>query len=615
MVWLTDAAVLRLGGRSNTRPVGVSPAAVPERSLDDIASDLAEARRLGARTVVLTGGEPLIRKDLPRVLQQVRQHRLTPGLATNGRMLVYDKIRSLIARARVGYLRVALHGPSAGVHDSIVAVPGAFEQALAGLRRLLVDGSAALRVDVACTVLSTNLDHLESWVRTFAALPRKTPMGLRFVAPVAVDGKSAWPAAALVSRHVGNALSFAQQAGADLVVSWEGFPPCLLPDHAHLRDEVVRCGVPVLGPRGGGADIALEHPGERSHPMPCQDCIHEATCPGASQGFLANDGEQALRPSRGVRANSFNFEVRREIPHFHLEPGACSARSIALPLGPVRSLLLLREASVALYESPTADFTDSEVARVKDDLEQVYADLSEGAALDDFTTHVRRARFDDGCRTCPDRPRCGGAMHLDPDPPFAREERWLAKEVSRLRGRVLDVGCGDQRYRDELASLIDTGDIEYHGLDPDPAAIERIREEGRGGTLHHGEIETFSFEPGYFDYVLVFRSLNHFRDIHRAFEIMSRVMRMQGQMVLCDSPPFAMLRTPGQVQYADAHAPIGHEHYRNWTSYQVLEFLKRFPFRVDVHRPVSAHTSNQWIVKVMRVGSPGDASANEEQDP
>jgi SAM-dependent methyltransferase len=612
MVWLTDVAVLRIGGRSNTRYVGLNQPAGPERTLDDISADLLEARRLGARTLLLAGGEPLVRKDVPRILQTVIEHRLVPAIATNGRMLVYEKIRQLILRAKTGYLRVELHGPNARVHDELVGVAGAFDQTLEGLRNLLIDGPDSLRVDVACTVVSGNLEHLTAWVDTIAALPRRVPLSLRLVAPMGVPGPSDWPKADDVSTRVAEALDRIQSAGADLVAAWEGFAPCLLEHHAHARDEVVRCGSPVLGPRGGGASIPLEPPGERSHPLPCQDCIHEPTCPGAPKGLLLNDGEAALRPTLALRANSFNYELIREVQPFHLEPGNCSARSLPSARNPVRSLLLVHDDSVSLYESPTRDFTDQEIARVKDELQQVYADDHENAVLNEFTSNVRRIRIDAGCPTCPDRPTCCGAFRVDPEPPFAREERWLAKEVSRLRGRVLDVGCGDLLYRDELASLIERGEIEYHGLDPDEGALERIRQLGSGGTLHHGQIETFSFAPGYFDYVLVFRSLNHFRDMTRAFEVMSKLMRVHAQMVLCDSPPFAMLRTRKQVEYADDNAPLGHEHYRNWTSHQVVEFLKRFPFRVDVHRPVSAKTSNEWIVKVMRMPDGfGDGKAPE----
>jgi SAM-dependent methyltransferase len=615
MVWLTQPVIVPLGGACNTRYVGVDQApagALPERPLEHVEVDFIEARRLGARTAVLAGGEPMMRRDLPKLLQALLTQKLVPALATNGRLLVYAKLRQLLVRAHVGYLRVELHGP-AQVHDSLVGVPGAYDQTLEGLRALLIEAPPSLRIDVACTVLASNLAHLTAWVDTIATLPRRGPVTLRFVAPMAVSTSSEWPRSDQTTTHVGNALARVQQAGADLTAAWEGFAPCLLEPHAHARDELLRCGCSVLGPRETRLSFPVEPPASRVHPLPCQDCIHQPTCPGAPTILLSHEGEAALRPTRSLRANSFNFESVRDIHPFHLAPGACTARTIALRRSPPRFLFLAEDDRVTLYESPTSDFTDTEIAHVKDELEQVYVDVAEGASLTDFLTGVRRARFDPACPGCPDRPRCGGTMRVDPEPPFAREERWLAKEVSRLRGRVLDVGCGDSLYRDEIRALIDRGDIEYHGLDPDLDALDRLRATGIAGTFHPEEIEAFDHEAGYFDYALVLRSVNHFRDMTRAFEVISKLLRVHGQMVLCDSPPFAMLRTPRQVTYADENAPVGHEHYRNWTSHQVIEFLKRFPFRVDVHRPVSAKTSNEWIVKVMRM--PDGIAADPSPDP
>jgi hypothetical protein len=87
----------------------------------------------------------------------------------------------------------------------------------------------------------------------------------------------------------------------------------------------------------------------------------------------------------------------------------------------------------------------------------------------------------------------------------------------------------------------------------------------------------------------------------KAFGVISDLLRVGGQLVLCDAPPFGMLRTSSQVRFADENAPVGHEHYRNWSSQQVVEFLKRFPFRVEFHRPVGVETSNQWLLELRRV--------------
>jgi MoaA/NifB/PqqE/SkfB family radical SAM enzyme/ubiquinone/menaquinone biosynthesis C-methylase UbiE len=602
MMPLTDANLIRVGGPSNARDVGSAGGSTPPRGLDEVLADMQAARRSGARLAILVGGEPTVRRDLPLLLKAAEKTGLAIGLATNGRMLSYPAVRAALVKAGVVYVRVALHGPRAEVHDPMVRVEGAFQQTFDGLVALLREAPASCRIDVACTVTKDNHEHLEAWVDSLAGLPRSATLGLRLVAPWTGLSEVEWAESGPMFERVSAALERAVAAGADIVVAWEGFPPCLLPSVPHLRDETLRYGIPMLGPDEAGGAIPTEPAAGREHPYPCQECVNESTCPGAPRPFLARFGESALRPTRAVRANSFNYELVRELSGIAPRAGSCPVRAIPMQGDLCRTVFLARDNALSMYHSPTSDFTDAEVRRVKDDTHQLYIDLSEGAALTDFMAEVRRVRWHDECRGCGDKPACPGTVVADAEPPFQREERWLRKEVSRLRGRVLDVGCGDQLYREELAALLANHDIEYHGLDPDAAALARFGEAVAGGELHHGTIEDFSWEPGYFDYVLCFRSINHFRDMVRSFQVISRLMRVQGQMVLCDSPPFGMLRRPAQVSFADHHAPVGHEHFRNWTSYQVVEFLKRFPFRVNVHRPVNSQTSNQWIVKVMRVG-------------
>jgi SAM-dependent methyltransferase len=601
MTPLTDAALIRIGGPATTRDVGAAGGSTDPRPIEAIVADMQAARRAGARLAILVGGEPTARRDLPRLLAAASKLDLATGIVTSGRMLSYPAVRTALLRGGVDYVRIALHGPDPQVHDALTRVPGAFAQTFEGVAGLLAEAPATCRVDVACTITTATVSHLQGWVDKIAGLRRTATLGLRFVAPWTGLDDDEWVAPPIVSSTVGAALDRAVAAGADIVVAWEGFPPCLLDAHPHLRDETLRYGVPTFGPASAGGALPCEPPTGRQHPFACQECIHESTCPGAPVPFLSRYGESALRPARSVRANSFNYELVRDIPGLVPRAGSCPIRTIPVTGPTCRSVFVVGDAGVSLYHTPTSDFTDEEIRRVKEDSHQLYMDLSQGAALTDFMTEVRRARWHDACPACPDRSACAGAVVVDTEPPFQREERWLRKEVSRLRGRVLDVGCGDQLYREEIAALLGRGDIEYHGLDPDAAALARFSEAVRGGHLHHGTIEDFTWDPGYFDYVLCFRSVNHFRDMVRAFHVISRIMRVQGQMVLCDSPPFGMLRRPAQVAFADANAPVGHEHFRNWTSYQIIDFLKRFPFRVDVHRPVNSHTSNQWIVKVMRV--------------
>lgn len=602
---LADAALVRVGGPHNARPLGGDLPSTPPRPLAEIATAVAAARDDGARLVVFVGGEPTVRPDLAALLALPVRAGLGCGLVTSGRALAYPAVRARLVAAEVRYLRIALHGADAATHDALVGVPGAFAQTTEGLGALAREAGPATLVEVACTVVAPNAGGLAALAERVARLPCRASIGLRFVAPAGGLEPGEWPSPE-APREVAAALARALALAPDLVASWEGFPPCLLPDHAGRRDETLRWGTRAYGPAEAGGAAVREPPDGRRKPYPCQDCAHDATCPGAPAPLLERWGEAALAPTRAVRANSFNFEHVRDLGALAPSSGAgCAVRARLAGAHVDRDLVLVRDGRATHYRSPTSDFTDGEVRRSKVELEQVYLDVSETAALTDFTSGVRRVRLHAACAPCLDRAACPGGWEIDPEPPFAREERWLRKEVSRAHGRVLDVGCGEQPYRDEIAAGIAGGRIQYQGLDPDAAALERFRAAGIGGTLHLGTIEEFTAPEGFFDYVLVFRSLNHFRDLERAFAVIERVLRVEGMLYVCDSVVFGMLRTPAQVRFADEHAPYGHEHYRNWSSHQLLEFLERYRFRIDAHRPVNRQTSNQWMLKLMRVAERG----------
>ncbi len=603
---LNSAAVLRIGGGNNARNPATHSLNTPERDFHEVERDLVLARGAAAGMAVFVGGEPTLNRHLPRLLGACREVGIAAGVVTNGRALFYPRVRRRLLVPELRYLQVGLHGAVAATHDRVVGVAGAFEQVTTGLAGLLREGSRELFVEVACCPTGTNLGELVALSEILADFGGSPAVGLRFVAPLTGVKAEDWVPAAEISDRLAAALS-----GVVLPVAWEGFAPCLLEEHASLRDERLRYGVPAYGlPLAGTAfadervDAWLLHNPDypaRSHPIPCQDCVHEATCPGAPAPLLQHEGERALRPTRAVRANSFNYEFDRTLENFRLRAGRCSATRLDLGGAPLcRRLLLARDGEVDLYHCPANDFTDREIGVVKDDLEQVYFDLSAGAALDDFVTAVRRARLHPECHACPDRERCPTAVRVDPDPPFTAEETWLRREVSRARGRVLDVGCGEQPYREELAALIREARIDYHGLDPDAGALARFRGAGVGGTLHEGTIEEFEAADESFDIILAFRSFNHFFDLERAFAQFARLLRSGGTLYLCDSPPFAMLRTSAQVAFADENAPFGHEHYRNWRSEQVLDLMGRFPFKVRHHRPVTPATSNLWLIKASR---------------
>ena len=302
-----------------------------------------------------------------------------------------------------------------------------------------------------------------------------------------------------------------------------------------------------------------------------------------------------------TRANSFNFVRTASAVPWTAEASACTAHEHSGP-DPLRRLWLTEEGRLTLYVTDTADFTSTEIARVKSKWSHLFVDRAAPGVLDDFKNGMRRVLPDPVCDSCANRSRCSRRFRLVDGEPFAREEAWIADYIGRLRGRVLDVGCGEQLYRDELAALLRSGAIAYTGLDPNEESLSRLRAALPEASLHAGDIEHFDGEPATYDHILCLRALNHVTDVDEAVSRMARLLEPAGSILLVECTPFAMLREGEQVAAADRAPRAGHQHFRNMASEDVLPFLRRHRLRVVEHRPASRETSNEWILLLAREG-------------
>ncbi|HWG47740.1 MAG TPA: radical SAM protein [Gemmataceae bacterium] len=115
--------------------------------MDALFGDLAG---MGSLRLGLTGGEPLLRKDVFDILDAATAHGLHPCLTTNGLLITEDIARAFGARELV-WLNVSLEGPSAESNDAIRGA-GTFDAVVEKLRLL----RRHARFTLAFTILNTN---------------------------------------------------------------------------------------------------------------------------------------------------------------------------------------------------------------------------------------------------------------------------------------------------------------------------------------------------------------------------------------------------------------------------------------------------------------------------
>jgi radical SAM protein with 4Fe4S-binding SPASM domain len=85
--------------------------------------------------LVLSGGEPLYRKDALELAHHAREKGLKVALATNG-TLVTEKLAREIVDAGVARVSMSIDGADALTHDTFRGMPGSFKAMMTGFRRL-----------------------------------------------------------------------------------------------------------------------------------------------------------------------------------------------------------------------------------------------------------------------------------------------------------------------------------------------------------------------------------------------------------------------------------------------------------------------------------------------
>ncbi len=133
-----------------------------KRLLDEIAA-------FTKPVIILTGGEPLLRKDIFELAAYGDAKGLRMVLATNGTVVTPAMVRKMIASG-IQRVSVSIDGMDAESHDGFRGVPGAFDGALHGIDVLKATG---MEFQINTTVTKQNLhqvkDILDLTVRLGAA--------------------------------------------------------------------------------------------------------------------------------------------------------------------------------------------------------------------------------------------------------------------------------------------------------------------------------------------------------------------------------------------------------------------------------------------------------------
>lgn len=146
--------------RCNLKCVHCYAQAVDVRGKDEIGTEKAkeiidDLAAYGAPVMLFSGGEPLVREDLPELAAHAVSKGMRAVISTNGTLITPQKARELKAIG-LSYVGISLDGLEE-VHDHFRGVPGSFKKALQGIANCQAEG---LKVGLRFTINRRNAQEI-----------------------------------------------------------------------------------------------------------------------------------------------------------------------------------------------------------------------------------------------------------------------------------------------------------------------------------------------------------------------------------------------------------------------------------------------------------------------
>jgi len=124
----------------------------PEMDTGKVLSIIDDICEAGCLYLLITGGEPLLRKDFPEIYRHAKSCGLIVTVFTNG-TLVDEGTLELFEDLPPYLVEISLYGASAATYERITGVAGSFERCLRGVRGLL---ARKVRVGLKTILMTEN---------------------------------------------------------------------------------------------------------------------------------------------------------------------------------------------------------------------------------------------------------------------------------------------------------------------------------------------------------------------------------------------------------------------------------------------------------------------------
>lgn len=261
------------------------------------AENLYVAYRSGYRRLGFTGGEPTIRRDLPKLIALARKIGYTyVRIQTNGVRLADEAYVRTLAEAGLTFVKFSIHGDDAELHDRLVKIPGAFDKCLRAIENLK---RAKVGIGVNIVLNKWNFDRLVPFFELF--LLKLGLSNFVIIAPL-YEGNMT-----LHAHEIGVRLS---KVAPEVRKAYEvftrinfpkpplllHFTPCVLPGYEQQMLGWSAFNTTVVSPKGQKRDLDQTATDHTVKTDACRSCVYDERCIGFDKSYASVFGTDEIRP-------------------------------------------------------------------------------------------------------------------------------------------------------------------------------------------------------------------------------------------------------------------------------------------------------------------------------
>lgn len=114
-----------------------------------------QAADMGVKHILLSGGEPLDRRDTYLIAKEANDYGISVELSTNGTMLTKERVDEI--KNYIDYIGVSIDGPEE-IHDKFRGVKGTYRKAIEGIRN---SKEAGIKTGLRFTITRDNYEYID----------------------------------------------------------------------------------------------------------------------------------------------------------------------------------------------------------------------------------------------------------------------------------------------------------------------------------------------------------------------------------------------------------------------------------------------------------------------